>query len=54
MNNFPMTRYGTTTTVLAGDEEELENNDGDLDALATAQEEAEALVSLATANRNTP
>ena len=32
-------------------EVELENNDEDLDALATAQEEAEALVSLATANR---
>ena len=35
-----------------GDEEEPEHNDGDLDALATAQEdEAEALVPLATANR---
>ena len=32
-------------------EEILENNDEDLDALATAQEEAEALTSLATANR---
>ena len=33
---------------LPGDEQELENNEEDLDALATAQEEAEASASLAT------
>ena len=36
---------------VTGAEEEPENNDGDLDALAAAQEEAKVLVSLATANR---
>ena len=52
-----MTSYDTTMSheeddQLLGDEDELENNEWDLDALATAQEEAGALASLAEALRD--
>ena len=54
-----MTRYDhddcagkcPNNTLRGAVDEEDDNNDGELDAMAKAQEEAEALVSLATGNR---